>query len=297
MLPLSIIIPTKDRPYFLEKTISNLINNNKFFFNEILVVDSSSKKYKKKIIQICKNKKIKLFFSLPSISRQRNIGIKKVKKKNKYIMFLDDDLQFNKNSFRVMRKKINILNDKYCGLAFNISKKDNLSFLNKIKNSLIIKNLGLYHPEPGKILSSGWHSKMTFIKKDTDVEWISTQAVIFLKEKLENIRFDEFFSDYSYLEDLDLSINVRKYGKLKVIHDAQYNDINEIERSGYRFGKKEIINKFYLVSKHKLNTKLFFISAIIKALLNLTRLKKKFFFQFIGNIVAISICLLSLIKK
>ena len=50
MLPLSIIIPTKDRPFLLEKTILNLINNNNFFFNEILVIDSSSKKYKKKII-------------------------------------------------------------------------------------------------------------------------------------------------------------------------------------------------------------------------------------------------------
>ena len=44
--------------------------------------------------------KIKIFNSKPSISLQRNIGLKKVINKRKYIMFLDDDLIFNKNAFK-----------------------------------------------------------------------------------------------------------------------------------------------------------------------------------------------------
>mgnify|MGYP001094183032 FL=1 len=36
---ISIIIPTKDRPYKIKRLLNQLYNN-KFFFNEILIIDS-----------------------------------------------------------------------------------------------------------------------------------------------------------------------------------------------------------------------------------------------------------------
>ena len=99
-LNISIIIPTRNRYLKLIKTI-NYLSKNSFFFREIIIVDSSDKKGEniKKIIDKYKNLKIKIVYSKPSISLQRNIGLNKVKKNSNYIMFLDDDIQFEKKKF------------------------------------------------------------------------------------------------------------------------------------------------------------------------------------------------------
>ena len=102
-LDLDIIIPTRNRSDMLLNTIREL-KKNIFFFKEIIVVDSSNKFHKSKIKNF-KNKikvKMKVYNSKPSISLQRNIGLDKVIKKRKYVMFLDDDLIFKKNAFKKM---------------------------------------------------------------------------------------------------------------------------------------------------------------------------------------------------
>ena len=80
-IDLSIIIPTKDRPSLIKKTIDQL-SKNIFFFKEIIIIDSSNKFIKKKIHNIISNSKlnIKIYDSKASISVQRNLGLKKVKK-------------------------------------------------------------------------------------------------------------------------------------------------------------------------------------------------------------------------
>ena len=72
----SLIIPTRNRPEYLKKTLDQ-INIQKINFQEIIVVDSSDGEYKKKIIELVKLYDVKLFNSKPSTSVQRNIGIKK----------------------------------------------------------------------------------------------------------------------------------------------------------------------------------------------------------------------------
>ena len=72
-------------------------------------MDSSQnkKEYKKYLKSKFRNLNIKIFYSNPSISLQRNIGLRKVKKNSNYIMFLDDDVKFKKNSLRIMKKFLN----------------------------------------------------------------------------------------------------------------------------------------------------------------------------------------------
>ena len=77
---LSIIIPTKDRPYKIKRLLDQLYDN-KFFFNEIILIDSSNINNKKKLTIIIKkiDSNIKLINSRPSISLQRNKGLKNMK--------------------------------------------------------------------------------------------------------------------------------------------------------------------------------------------------------------------------
>ena len=102
-LDLGIVIPTRNRSAMLFKTLK-ILKKNSFFFKEVIIVDSSNKFHKSKINKFKNIIKIniKIFNSKPSIALQRNIGLSKVIKRRKYVMFLDDDLIFKKNAFKNM---------------------------------------------------------------------------------------------------------------------------------------------------------------------------------------------------
>ena len=278
---LSIIIPTKDRPYKVKRLLNQLYKN-KFFFNEILVVDSSNADNKKKLIFIIKQAdlNIKLINSRSSISLQRNKGLKNMKKNNSFFMFLDDDIIFKKSSFIEMKKFINKNEKVYIGYGFNLISKVNYGFLENIKKNKFIEKLGIYNTKIGKIVPSGWQTKINDVKKNQEVEWLSTQAVIYANNN-KKINFDNFFKGYSYLEDLDYSYRMSNFGKLIVIKKAIYYHNNNIERKSFSFGQKEFINRYHFIKKNKIYTRYFFLGAVVKTILNLSKLQ---LLRVLGNI-------------
>jgi len=282
---ISIIIPTKDRPYKIKRLLNQLYNN-KFFFNEILVVDSSNVDNKKKLIFIIKQAElnIKLINSIASISVQRNKGLKNMKKSNKFFMFLDDDIVFKKNSFVEMRKFIKKNEKLYIGYGFNLISKIDYGFLESIKRNKIMEKLGIYNANIGKIVRSGWQTKINNVKKNQEVEWLSTQAVIYANNK-KKINFDNFFKGYSYLEDLDYSYRMSNFGKLIVVKKAMYYHNNNIERKSFNFGQKEFVNRYHFIKKNKIYTRYFFLGAVVKIFLNLSKLQ---LLKVLGNISALT---------
>ena len=296
MLKLSIVIPTKNRFLNVKKILSFLVKN-KFFFNEIIIIDSSNIFNKNKIIKILnlykKKYKIKilLFNSQPSTSKQRNIGIIKSNKRNKYIMFLDDDIKFYKNSLESIKKFILQTDDSIGAIGFNLIEKVENNFFTKLKNSKFSEILGLYNRKEGIIVNSGWHTKAINLKKNTFVAWLSTQAVIYKKENISNIRFDKNLGSYSYLEDLDFSYTVAKKSKLVICHKAKYSHMhNKCYRNEYDFGKKEIFNRFYFLKKHDLHKINFYFGCLLKISINLVEIftKDKFSFKrVLGNVLGI----------
>ena len=281
-MKLSIIIPTKDRTKEIKSTI-NFLSNNVFFFNELIIIDSSKKNNDLKCYIKKFNFRIKYYYSKPSISLQRNIGIKNLDKNNNFVMFLDDDIKFNKSALHKMKSFIDNNHRKYAGFGFNLITNDKIK---KNRNNFL-NIFNIYSNKCGAVSQSGWHSLAFNLNRDTVVEWLSSQAVIYNHQKIKNIFFDEFFKDYSYLEDLDFSYSLKNIGKLVIVANAQYQHKHDIDRSSFSFGKKEIINRGYIVKKHQLNFKLFLIASILKCIsnllsFNLMKIKRAF-----GNIKAI----------
>ncbi len=271
-----IIIPTKDRCREIKKSLKRL-KKLKIKSENIIVIDSSNKKNfleNKNFYLKIKNNFLK---STPSISKQRNLGLKFARKKHfNYIIFLDDDIKISKNSFLEMNKailKYNKLNIRFYGFNQINNLKD--SFFEKIKKHKISKLLGLYHDKKGKILKSGFQTKINDLNKDTETEWISFAATVCKYEDIINRKFDESFSNYSYLEDLDFSIMLKQ--KFMVVSKATYNHEKIIERTSFGFGFVEIINRHKIILKHNLSKISFYKMIIMKILLN-------FLFCFIKNI-------------
>jgi len=290
-LPLSIVIPTKDRERLLFKSLK-FLNKNFFFFNEVIIVDSSIKKLNKKILyKFYKKLNIQYYTSKPSTSVQRNLGLRNVRKKNKFVMFLDDDIKFNNDAFKKMYSFINKMSDNIAGVGFNsiTPARYEKKLIERIKNSSFFSRLGLYHSRPGVVTTSGWQTKILNIKKDIKVEWLPTQACIYKKNKIRSLKFSNQLGTYAYLEDLLFSHQISKRGQLTVHYKAKYKDTLIVERNHFLFGIKEIRNRIIFIKQNKLSIRkfilgyLFFISRnFLEIFLNLKKIMR-----FFGNIVGI----------
>jgi hypothetical protein len=284
-----IIIPTKDRPNELIKTI-NVLASNIFFFKEVIIVDSSDLQIKKIIKEKIKNYNfnIKIIDSEPSTCIQRNIGFNFIKN-GEYIMFLDDDNIFYPDAFYNMQKFLKN-NKEFVGVAFNQIYDYKENFFEKIKKNIILNKLGIYSSEKGGLTKSGWQSKFINFDKDMIVQWLPTRAVIYKSSAVKNIRFDDKLGVYGYLEDLDFSLELKKRGNLMVCSQAKYTHDQTVARPGFEFGKKEIKNRYYIVKKHNLNKNIFFLTSLIRIILTL---KDGFFGdfnsfkRFFGNIIGL----------
>jgi GT2 family glycosyltransferase len=84
------------------------------------------------------------------------------------------------------------------------------------------------------------------------VRWLGSGASIWRRTIFASESFDEWFEGYSYLEDLDFSFRVGKRYKLAVVGGADYEHrpASEGRGGGFRFGRREALNRLYFVTKN-----------------------------------------------
>tara|TARA_Y100001970_G_scaffold220619_1_gene271052 strand:+ start:3631 stop:4527 length:897 start_codon:yes stop_codon:yes gene_type:complete len=290
----SLIIPTKDRPKKLKNLIESM-ENLIFEINEIIIVDSSNKEnieFNKNFFSKFKN--AKLIESIPSTSKQRNLGIENCNKENKFLMFCDDDIVFEKNSINIMSDFMRS-NENYMGYGFNLIEKNENSFFERLKKHKFLEKNGFYNSQPGVICENGWHTKNSNLVENLETSWLSTQACIYRSTVFNDSKFDTSLGNYSYLEDLFFSFNVSKKGKLFICSQAKYNHGNSINRTSFTFGLQETINRHKFVKMNNFNIKKFYLSILIKTLFSLLNVligKINFFPKFVGNFFGIFLCIL-----
>jgi GT2 family glycosyltransferase len=284
----SLIIPTKNRSDQIILLLNKLILLN-LKFNEIIVIDSSNIIHSKKIKSVCKNNNFYYYRTKASTAYQRNFGLGKVKNST-FIMFMDDDVILLDDTFLKMdqciKKYGNI--DSIGGFGFNQVGDIKYSFLENFKKSKLIKNLNIYPTGPGKIAKSGWHSKIINLKNDIIGDWVFTTMCIYKSTDIRDLKFDETFGQYSYLEDLDFSLNLMKSNKkIFLSSKSKFKHPINIDRSSFKFGIAEVVNRYKIIKKHKLSIKLFYIASSLRFLMSLLKsilLNKNYFLRSLGNI-------------
>lgn len=293
----SLIIPTKDRSYQVIDLLKYL-KFNKIKFFEILVIDSSNKKNCKILKSQSKKLNFKYFYTYPSTSYQRNLGLNKKNSSTRFVMFLDDDVIFFKNTFNEMNKTIKkyLLSEQIGGFGFNqVQKEVKINFFERIKNSKLIDFLGFYSIKPGKVLKSGWHTKILNVKKNVNVDWLYSTACIYKSNAICNFKFNENFGQYSYLEDLDFSLNLKKINKRIIIsYLAKFQHPVNIDRSSFSFGIQEVINRFQIVKKYNFDIYFFFLLVFLRFLISFSgifKLRLNSFLRSVGNIYGIILCI------
>ena len=208
MKKLEVVIPTRNRNILLLETLANL-NLQTYPITKVYIVDSSD------IPLVIENQyRFELNYihtGIQSAAIQRNIGLSSVSIDCSFVGFIDDDVRVPRDYFKSL---IDILNKSdgigACGITSDsVNSKTNtpafifkrLFFLNSKKN--------------GHINKAGINTPIKFGVGIVESDWLLGCAVWNLA-RFKALKFEESLHGLSLGEDVLISIEARKLGKLFV---------------------------------------------------------------------------------
>jgi len=236
-----------------------------------------------------------IFFPGSSICDARNRGAHAARPDIDLIAFIDDDIVLDPGAIAAVMRFWETAPEDLGGTGLNVL-NDSPRAASWLKKKRIAARLGLYDSTKGAVARSGFHVPFGEVSESIGVAWLPTYCVVYARQVFERYGFDEFFKGYSYLEDLDLSYQIGKKYRLAVIPDARFYHFPSIigRPNSYLFGKKEVVNRLYFVSKHpELSRRLCFLGLCVRSLmsvcqglfrLNWTSLKRA-----AGNLAALAL--------
>jgi glycosyltransferase involved in cell wall biosynthesis len=211
-LPISVCIPTKDRPGELKRCIKSILEQT-VLPAEIIIIDDGNLDQTVYIQIIEPFTGFKYFKKgKPSLSASKNIT--KTLASEDLILILDDDTLLDKeyiqNIYEVFKKDINKEIGIVGGIVINRKKKN---WFEKLYRRLFFLDNG----KPGLLLPWGFQTGFNGIYEDTLVEWISGGISCFRREVLEEFSFEEFHGGRNVFEDVEFGWKVLKSKNYKII--------------------------------------------------------------------------------
>lgn len=288
MQRVSLIVATKDRPSDLRKMLESL-RCQTVRPDEILIVDASLQTVEPLLADFSELTMRYIRHWPPSAAAQRNAGIRACNDTATLIGFADDDITFEPQAFEDMIAFWGDAAPDLLGTAFNLR---NYPARRKgvLKYSSLTERLGLYSPRPGSVSLSGWQTILGQLPETQFVDWIPSTAVLFRREVFNHYAFDEFFDDYSYLEDLDFSFTLSRVGRLAVVAGAGFSHFPSTSGriTARIFGRYEVRNRLYFVRKHCLSVSRCYLGLVIRFAMSiasgLANLNATLLLRALGNI-------------
>lgn len=246
---LTIIIPTKDRHDDLKRLLKN-ISLQDFRPIQVIVVDGGEVSCKS-ILDEVRSLNIKYVkSSIPSLTVQRNMGIKSVDNEATLVTFLDDDVVLEEGSLKNMISFWELAPKDTGGAGFNLTNIPH-------EKTTFFEKVFLVNPEKsGDILCSGFQSKSKYVKETVSAKWLVGCATIWRKKIFKEFMFDEWYTGYAHCEDVDFSYRVGKRYRLFIVSNARAEHLSrhlyrtETIASNFSLGKMHVINRLYFVKNN-----------------------------------------------
>ncbi len=212
-LRLTIIICTKDRHVDLLRCIESILNQT-FPASEITIIDSSKTAESRSILTSLLSTKTLLNYIHVNagLTTARNIGI--AKSHGNILVFLDDDVildkDYLKEIYTIFTENPNL---KIGGITGNIIQDSKETFSRKhlLENwasYFISKIFFLFTYSNGNFQPSGFPTFVYNLKVCVGIQCLSGSNMAFRREVIEEFKFDEHLSGYSFMEDDDISYRV-----------------------------------------------------------------------------------------
>lgn len=266
---LAIVVPTRNRPAELAGLLANLIGQTRRP-DRIVVVDSSDGGLAGEIRAIVAASPLAcgyLHHAPPSAAAQRNAGLDVVLSDSDLVALIDDDVTLDPGALEIVCRQAATLDPAIIGFGINPQDADAGRGHGRIRSSRLAETLGLYSSRNAAVAPSGWHTRTLRVGATSEAGWLTSCAVVWRAEAIRDLRFDEYFEAYSYLEDLDFSLQARHRGRFVILSDAAYlhAPAKAGRKSRFWFGRIEIRNRHYIVRKHGLSHGRFWLGAAIRA--------------------------------
>jgi len=270
---LAIVVPTRNRPAELTTLLANL-EAQSGAPDAVIVVDSSDEPLRGEVEAIVGRARLPCTYLRhlpPSAAAQRNAGLNAALASAELIAFLDDDLTLDARALESASTEIARSGAEFIGFGFNPVDADSRRDHGMLKKLRLTEALGLYSGRTGAVSPSGWHTRLMHVEEPTEVEWLLSGAVIWRANAIGDLRFDEYFEQYSYLEDLEFSLQARRRGRFLVLSSATYlhTPAPGGRKSRFWFGRIEVRNRYYIVRKHRLSRWRFWLGTAIRCAITL----------------------------
>ncbi len=272
---LTVVVPTRNRPQELQTLLANLAAQSRQP-DHVVVVDGSDEPIRPDIERIVAASPLRCTLKQhwpPSAAAQRNAGLAVALSQADLIAFLDDDLTLDPEALKNACRAIAECGPEFIGFGFNPVDGDAQRGHGALKAMRITEAMGLYSTRPGAVSKSGWHTRQVHVDRPTEVEWLLSGAVIWRASAVQNICFDEFFVQYSYLEDLEFGLQARRHGRFLLLPDATFLHVPASggRKSRFWFGRIEVRNRHYIVCKHGFSLWRFWLGMTIRSTMTLGR--------------------------
>lgn len=261
ILPISVLIPTMNRPESLERTLKKYMSA-KFVPAQIVVVDQSVKKdvadKNKKVLESIANEISfqYVYQKEPSLTKARNNALKEAS--NEIIICSDDDIDVYDNTLEnvyLIMKDLNI--SMIAGLDDNMKLSSS-----KIGCLLGFKSLKNIHI--GHVTSSMLGKFPDKIENETDTMWAMGFFFVIRKSLVNkwHLEWDEKLIGYAYAEDLDFSYAYYKKAKQENLRCIMTNKVRVLHLASQEFRTPTrkhmfmyVLNRYYLSNKHHMGWK------------------------------------------
>lgn len=257
IIPISIIIPTLNRPSAIIRTIDRLLKME-VIPAQILVIDQTSELVERQKIQeyLSRIKNISVIYQylqIPSSTSARNAGIDAAT--HNVLVFMDDDVDVNADTLMNIYRYMGDSKIAMVGLIDETLPKSTgrfgylfgmKSWKNRKIGHVTASMLGRYPDDIKGIVPTMWAMGFCFaLKRDKLNEW--------------KLRFDEKLTGYAYAEDLDLTYMYYKRAAAEGLKCLLAEDlkVKHLESKEYRIPSalntyKYVINREYLSYKHNM---------------------------------------------
>jgi glycosyltransferase involved in cell wall biosynthesis len=256
-VPLSVVIPTRGRPAVVARVLKDLTEQS-FLPAEIIVVDASADdatrnvvtKFSPDIKKVMGLRVVWLRAHIAGAAVQRNRGVAIATQS--IIAFFDDDIIFESGC--LAKLWIALQSDAELGGVNAMITNQSYQPPGRVSRTLFrILAGGGKLSYAGCVLGPG----VNLLPEDREdlpevvqAEWLNTTCTLYRREALPMPPFSPFFTGYSLMEDLALSVAVARHWKLanvrtaRIYHDSQpgthKNDTAALARM-------ELVNRHYIM--------------------------------------------------
>ena len=256
IIPVSAIIPTKDRLVVLIRTINNILDQS-YCPSELIIIDASDEDHGDEIwkVDLEKKKGVKFIYVKAveiGAAKQRMQGM--LMASHSVIWFLDDDLLLEQECTKRLWEAFSY-KDNVGGVNAMIRNQryTNPGWVTHYMYQLMLgKKLKTY---AGKVIGPAWN---LLPEDEPDLpdyvfcEWLNTTCTMYKRDALPNPVFPTFFTGYSLMEDVALSLMVaKKYTLLnartaRIFHDSQPGAHKDRLIS---LSQMELVNRHYVMTE------------------------------------------------